>query len=278
MKIAVIGCGVVGGAVADGLERLGHEIFRHDPAKFGTTVSEVIQFAPEVAFICVPTPQREDGSCNTNIVESVISELLAGKYIGTIAVKSTVEPGFTQRMYDKHVKNVVTHRVPRLAFVPEFLREKSAFYDFTEGHDTLVVGTNEGANVRVFDKIVKAHGRYPKEIVHLTLTEAELVKYFSNVFNAARITFANGFYDICQKLGADYTAVKNAVATRGTFTDMYLDCNEKFRGFAGPCLPKDTSGLAHLADVLGIDARIFRTIVEDNKLYEPKVPEGMREN
>ena len=286
MKVAVIGCGIVGSAVAGGLERLGHDVFRHDPAKYSTTVDEMLESKPEICFISVPTPQDDDGSCNTSIVESVIQELVGRKYNGIIVIKSTVEPGFTDRMQERHYYSYLNRDGTganlrlKLAFVPEFLREAHAFHDFTEGHDVCVIGIPRDAPFFLTDSIIdelkRVHGRYPKSFHTMGAVEAELVKYFSNVFNAARITFANGFYEVCKKLGANYDQVKSAMVDRPTITDMYLDCNENWRGFAGPCLPKDTSAFAALADKLGVEAQIFRTIVEDNKLYRPTVPEGMR--
>lgn len=270
MKVCVCGVGVVGGAVADGLERLGHSIRRHD-IKLGTKLSQMADGA-DIVFICVPSNMKPDGSCDTSIVEAVVQELISlESFKGIIAIKSTVEPGLTQKLGEQH--STITIFNNRICFVPEFLRERSAFYDFTEGHDTLVVGTHSDA---VFDKIVALHGHYPKKVVKLTPTEAELVKYFSNVYNAMRIMFANGFYDVCKALGADYTSVKNAVVSRGTIKDMYLDCNDNFRGFGGVCLPKDTAAFESLVKRLGVGATIFSSIVNDNKLYKTTVFDGMR--
>jgi UDPglucose 6-dehydrogenase len=275
MKIGIVGRGIVGGAVAEGMERLGHEVKVHD-IKLGTTIDEVMQ--TEICFICVPTPQRPDGSCNTSIVESVIQDLISRDYLGIIAIKSTVTPGFTQGLIDKYSAGQLfefsrSRFEAKLCFVPEFLREKSAFHDFTEGHDLLVVGAHNSESA---NRIIKAHGHYPQAIAQMSPTEAELAKYFSNVFNAMRVTFANGFYDVCKALGANYSKVKNAMVQRPTIENWYLDSNEKFRGFSGPCLPKDTAAFAALVDKLGLKAKIFRTIVEDNELYTPTVPEGMR--
>lgn len=276
MKIGIIGHGVVGSAVAQGMQRLGHEVVVHDP-KLGTNINIVA--GCNIAFVCVPTPQNFDGSCNTSIVEEVIDSLVkVVKYQGIIAIKSTVTPGFTQKIIYKYADfyaNELTGNPStyHFAFVPEFLREKSAFYDFTEGHDLLVVGTH---NAVVSNEIVRAHGHYPKAISQMSPTEAELAKYYSNVFNALRITFANGFYDVCKALDADYTTIKHAMMQRPTMVDCYMDCNDNFRGFAGVCLPKDTAAFAKLTDDLGVKSRIFKTIVEDNKLYKPTAFEGMR--
>ena len=181
------------------------------------------------------------------------------------------------RCYDPNIigggKNSVKNVKPKICFVPEFLRERHAVSDFTENHDVCVVGAHD---VSSYIQIMKSHGHYPQEFVQMSPTEAELSKYFSNVFNAMRVIFPNGFYDVCKELGADYTKIKNAVVKRPTMKNIYLDCNEKFRGFAGVCLPKDTAAFAKLTEDLGVDAQIFRTIVDDNGLYVPTVFEDMR--
>jgi len=272
-RVAVVGCGVVGGAVSDGMERLGHKVFRHDPTLYSTDTTDVKIFKPDITFVCVPTPQNLDGSCDTSIVEEVVRELTEIQTTGIIAIKSTVTPGTTQRLIEQYTPRSLMPKYSPIAFVPEFLREKSAFYDFTEGHDTCAIGTDSDY---VYHKIREAHGHYPKEFFKVSPTEAELVKYFSNVFNAMRVVFANGFYDVCKGLGADYTKVKNAAASRPTLNGLYLDCNDGFRGFGGVCLPKDTAAFAKLAKDLGVDAKIFETIVNDNKIYKPTVFDGMR--
>ena len=110
----------------------------------------------------------------------------------------------------------------------------------------------------------------------MTPTEAELSKYFHNVFNALRVIYANGFNSICDKLGADYTKIKNAVVRQPTMVDAYLDCNSAFGGFGGMCLPKDTKAIANLVEKMGLDCKIFDVIVKDNYLYKRTVFPGMR--
>jgi UDPglucose 6-dehydrogenase len=273
MKIGIVGVGVVGGAVKYGMEKLGHDVRVHDIA-LDTRLEDVLN--TELCFICVPTPEKEDGDCDSDIVESVISDLSHLRYTGIVVIKSTITPGTTDRIRKEYSNSWNTFR--GICFVPEFLRERCAIADFTENHDVCVIGVKQrwGEGNGVYETIKMAHGKYPQKFVRMTPTEAELCKYFSNVYNAMRVTFANGFYEVCQKLGADYTKIKDAVVQRPTLIDMYLDCNEKFRGFAGVCLPKDTAAFAKLVEDLDIDCKLFRTIVEDNKLYNPTVYEHMR--
>ncbi len=107
-------------------------------------------------------------------------------------------------------------------------------------------------------------------------TEAELCKYFSNVYNATLITLANSFYEVSLKLDVNYNKVKNAIKNRDHINGIYLDCNKNFRGFGGVCLPKDTEAMASFCEKNNIDVDFFRNILDENKKYVVTVPKGMR--
>lgn len=262
--IGIIGLGVVGSAVESGFKKLGHEVKIHD-IKFGTKLEDVLD--TEVCYICVPTPSCDNGACDTSIVESVIESLISKNYTGVMAIKSTVSPGTTATLIEKF-KNT------NICFVPEFLRERCAVVDFIENHDLCVIGTDRED---IYEKIKNNHGRYPKKFVKLTVTEAELTKYFNNVYNATLITFANSFYEVCKSFGANYTSVKDAITERNNISDVYLDCNDNVRGFGGMCLPKDTSALNFLVKNNKIDVDFFEMILKENNKYKITVFEGMRE-
>lgn len=265
MKIGIIGVGIVGGACKFGFEKLGHDVSCYDKKfKEGEKGSDIGDLKDsEIVFICVPTPRSKDGSCNTEIVEEVISKLKDIEYKNIICIKSTVSPGTTKKLKEKFNMDI--------SFVPEFLRERCAITDFTENHDLCVIGTD---SEKTFEKIKKVHGKFPKKFIKLTDEEAEMVKYFNNSFNAARIVFANSFYEICKNKNINYTNVKNAAVNIHHIPDYYLDCNENFRGFAGMCLPKDVSELSVLEKQT--KSNFFNTLLEENDKYIKTVFEGMR--
>lgn len=277
MKIGIVGLGVVGSACKYGFEKLGHTVKVYDIKIENSVIKDVLN--TEIVYVTVPTPSQEDGSCDTSIVETVVKSLIELKYKGVIAIKSTVEPGTTQRLIDmyqdKDTKLKKRFFFADICFVPEFLRERCAVSDFTENHDLLAVGTT---NNKVYDIVLKSHGKYPRSVVKLSPTEAELLKYFNNVLNATKIVFANEFYEVCQKLNANYTDIKNAFIKRGTEVDMYLDVNENFRGYGGACLVKDTKALAQLTNKLNLQFNLFETIDLENKKFKTTVLPGMREN
>ena len=83
-------------------------------------------------------------------------------------------------------------------------------------------------------------------------------------------------YEVCNSLGVDYSKVKDAVVNREHITDIYLDCNENFRGFGGVCLPKDTKALDYLAKQHGLNVDFFDMLIKENNKYKTTVFEGMR--
>ena len=73
MKVAIIGYGFVGKALEFGLKN-NTQISLIDP-KLGSKISELKFFNPNLLFICVPTPMRNDGSQDLSILQDVSSEL-----------------------------------------------------------------------------------------------------------------------------------------------------------------------------------------------------------
>jgi len=117
----------------------------------------------------------------------------------------------------------------------------------------------------------------PEHTEHLTPNEAEVLKYYNNVYAALRVTFANVMYEICDKLDCDYTTIKNAYIKTGKATDMYLDVNPNLRGYGGMCLPKDTQAIASLLKQLNLDFELINSVHTDNEKFKKTVFNGMRE-
>lgn len=284
MKLGIVGLGIVGSAIKFGFEKIGHKVSIHD-LKLSTKLEDVID--SEIIFLCLPTPSRSDGACDISILENVVSDICKlrkempfkttddlkvklPRARQIIAIKSTIPPGTTEYFQNKYINPL---NGLHICHNPEFLRERCAVTDFTENQDLCVIGTTSDW---VFDKMVKAHGKLPKNIVQVTPKEAEMVKLFNNAFNACRITFANSFYEICQKLDVNYNNVKNSVVNIKHIPDYYLDVNENLRGFIGVCLPKDLKSLMFLVEENKIDVEFFKNIFNENNKYKATVIPGMR--
>lgn len=265
MNIGVIGLGVVGKAIKEGFEYLEHNVLIHDVKYQNSDVIDVLD--TEVCFLCVPTPESKDGTCDTSIVESVILQLLQVDYEGLIAIKSTVTPGLVDDLSEKF-------NTKKICFVPEFLRERCASFDFIHNQDLCVIGVYCDED---YELVKKAHGNLPKSFSKCSPKEAEFVKYFNNVYNAMLITFANSFSSICDSNDVDYSKVKEVIVQRNHIQDIYLNSSVDTRGFGGACLPKDTSALNELAKrVTKYDITFFEDILKQNKQFETTVFKGMR--
>jgi len=254
MKVGIIGAGIVGGAIEHWFAEK-HELFIHDPVR-GTTLADVTDHV-DMAYIAVPTPMSDDGSCDLSIVESVLDELPDGF---TAVIKSTVVPGTTQRYHESY-PNL------KIAYSPEFLVERRHLEDFGN-QDILVCGTHH-ADVaeRVFAQHREAGVLKRDQTFQVTPTQAELVKYTKNTFYAVKVIFANQMYDICEGLGEDWYAVRDIITAEQAqpIGPSHLDpIFGLSRGFGGKCLPKDSNALRVLSEELDVKYDIFDAIQSDN--------------
>lgn len=261
--VGIVGQGAIGTALKEGFEYLNIAVRTHD-IKFETTINDILP--SDVCFICVPTPSKSSGECDISIVQEVVTELVQKGYKGVIAVKSTVIPGTVESLIKKL-------KYDRIAFVPEFLRERCATEDFIENQDLLVIGTHSDEDYEILKSV---HKQLPKTIVKSTPTEAEFVKYFNNCYNATLITFANSLCAICNKMGVNYSNVKEIAVLRNHINDVYLNSSEEIKGFAGMCLPKDTKALDFLSKSLDLNVEFFGDLIKENEKFNKTVFKGMR--
>ena len=115
-KILIVGHGFVGKAVDYGFSHPKIEKTIVDP-KYGTTLNNIDLDLFNCTFVCVPTPMGNDGSVDSSIIDSALSELKDAIHV---VVKSTVPPDIVAKWPDQVVYNA------------EFLTEKSANEQFVD--------------------------------------------------------------------------------------------------------------------------------------------------
>ena len=260
MNIGIIGIGVLGKAYSKGFKVWGHKVI---PFDINGNYNFMNILKSEIVFLCVPSPSKKNGGCDTSIVESVIIKLNRLDYKGIISIASTIEIGFTRKISDKYKRL-------NICSVPELLKERSASKDFIE-NKIVVVGTD---SKKVFNKVKKCFKN--KNCLHVKPEEAEIFKYFNNCYAALRIVFANIFYEISKKNKSDYKKIKDIYVSTGKAIDMYLNVNNELRGFAGMCLPKDVNAIKHYMKKNKINFDLIKYIDLDNKKLKRTVFKGMR--
>lgn len=274
MRIVIYGCGVVGNAYAKAYESVGHSVFRHD-VKIGTTINNVFSFNPDLIYVCLPTPQNSDWSCDISIVDKEIGKIFKKREETNndccVVIKSTVSPGTCDKLVEKH--DIPTDFFGHSA---EYLKERQAEYD-AMNQKVLVIGTY-GNNI--CSKLIELsnEGLVNGKIYRLVPTESEISKYFHNNFNALRIIFAVQMYKLCEEYGVSYNHVKYTSVASNELKDEYLDANEDLLGFTGVCLPKDTKALSYEMSKLGIDSSLIDSIININDNLPKNIIGDMRCN
>jgi len=233
------------------------QIFLYDKGKNIGSPQEVNK--AEIIFVCVPTPYLKDGKgFDLSYVEETLSWFEGEK---VVVLKSTVLPGTTEMLQQKYPQH-------KFLMNPEFLSEATSDEDM-HNPDRQIIGYTEKSK-DVAQDILDILPKAPYEKI-ITATEAEIVKYFNNTFNAIKVIFANQMYDLCQILNINYDNIKE-VAAKSKFikTKDHLDVwHKNFRGYGGKCLPKDIKALIRLAEEKGVDLRLHKTAEEiNNKLME----------
>ncbi len=262
-RIAVMGVGVVGGAVKRWLERQGHTVAAWDPYK-GLRDRAGLE-AAEIVFVCVPTPYTQRGYDGSAVDEAV--NAIPGEKV--VVIKSTVLPGTTDRLQQRLPRH-------RFLFNPEFLRERTAEEDFA-APDRQIVGFTERSRAHA-ETIMSLLPSAPYARI-MPAREAELAKYMTNTFLALKVTFANQFFDLCERLGANYEIVKEAAAADPRIGPSHLDVADGgYRGYAGMCLPKDMKALIDFAAEVGVPLRLLKTadILNDQLRANASAPEHVR--
>ena len=91
-EIGVIGQGFVGSAIFEGLKSFYTvRTFDIDESKCNSTHDDVC-LESDIIFVCIPTPMRASGECDTRLLESVIKKVdstCAGKNKPILVIKST---------------------------------------------------------------------------------------------------------------------------------------------------------------------------------------------
>src|SRR4030042_1450916 len=261
MNIGVIGYGYVGRATGEGFAtNPKNKVFWFDKYKdCPNTVDEVVKESGLI-FITVPTPIVEDYSgMDMSIVEEVVGEV-APKVTGTdkiLIIKSTSLPGTTKKLSAKF---------PGVNFVmnPEFLTQENANADFLKPFRTVIGCDNSDIGFRV-QKLYETILPKDQPYYIVSPTSAELTKYMSNLVLASKVLLANEFYDIAQKVGANYLDVRTAVeADPRIGKHLGVPGPDGDRGFGGACFPKDMVGILGLAKKLKVDGSALDAIWKKN--------------
>jgi len=261
-KVGIVGIGFVGGAIQNAMQDNCQLLLVDTDPTRGTHQLKDLKDC-EAIFICVPSPQGEDGRCDTSILESVLECLES--FTGVIISKCTASPETYITLNEKY---------PNLVHAPEFLVAATARQDYINGKFAFVGGSIAAYREQAIE-IIKL-GQPALEIIHrCTIAEAAMAKYTINTFLATKVVWMNELYQLCSKIGIDYDKVVAMASAdkRIGISHLQVPGPDGTFGFAGACFPKDTAALLKIAKDHSISMNILESAVQKNailRLTQPK--------
>jgi UDPglucose 6-dehydrogenase len=219
----------------------------------------------EIIFLCLPTPQGEDGSADLNYVTGVAKEI--GRILNEnkvkdykiIVNKSTVPVG-TAQIVDKEIR---AHGFENFDIVsnPEFLREGFAVDDFFKP-DRIVIGSDSKKALAIMRELYEPFVRQGNPIIEMNTASSEVTKYAANSYLAMRITFMNELANFCENVGADIDLVRRGMGTDNRIGKRFLFPGI---GYGGGCFPKDVNALIKTSVDNGSEISLLTAVDKINR-------------
>ncbi len=283
-RVGVVGAGYVGLTTAACLASLGHEVVCGDldadrvarlsagevpilEAGLDDLVADGLRSgrlrfvvgAPAAArdnafvFLCVPTPQGDDGAADLSYVRRAAKEISDVLIPGAVVVNKSTVPVGSVAVVEQELGRADVAVVSN----PEFLREGTAVSDFLHP-DRVVVGAHDA---EVGAAVAALYDHLGARVVLTDPASAETIKYASNAFLATKLSFVNDIAAVCEAVGADVDDVMTGVGLDPRIGSAFLRPGP---GWGGSCFPKDSLALLKLSRDVGVEFGLLAAAVHAN--------------
>jgi UDPglucose 6-dehydrogenase len=248
-----------------GLETIFHRNIEKKRLSF-TGDLEYAVMNSKVIFLCLPTPQGEDGSADLHYIRTAadhIGKILKENKVTEYKIivnKSTVPvgtAGLVEQEIRKYGKGIEIDVVSN----PEFLREGFAVSDFMKP-DRIVIGSNSKKAFEIMRELYEPFVRQGNPIIEMDTASSEVTKYAANSYLATRITFMNELANFCEVAGANVDLVRKGMGSDTRIGKRFLFAGI---GYGGSCFPKDVNALIKTTTEKGSPMTILMTVDKINK-------------
>lgn len=238
--------------VEDGLEQIVNDARGLGRLDF-VLGSQAAAAEADIVFLCVPTPQGDDGSADLSYIQQAAREIAPILKPGAVVVnKSTVPVGSTVAVELELQRDDVF-----VVSNPEFLREGTAVRDFLQPDRVVIGSANRGAA----EKVAELYDSIETPIIITDPASAETIKYAANGFLAMKISFVNAVAAMCEAVGADVAAVVDGIGSDTRIGSQFLKPGP---GWGGSCFPKDSRALVKIAEEHGYNFSMMKGVIDVN--------------
>ena len=242
-----------------GLEEMVRRNSQEERLEFTTSLKAAVERG-KVIFLCLPTPQSDDGSADLTRVLAVVDQIAMYTNEYKILVsKSTVPVGTVDRI--RQIMKKKGKQEVDVVSNPEFLKEGSAVEDSLKP-DRIVIGSKSKRAISVLMDVYAPFVRTGNPIMVMDERSAEMTKYAANSFLATKISFMNELANLCDKSGADIEWVRKGMGSDPRIGQRFLFAGV---GYGGSCFPKDVKALVKTAQEHEYEFKILRAVDEVNE-------------
>lgn len=253
-KYLICGYGNIGKHILNEFKSIQKEFAIYDKYKVSTT-DYMTYFADdrrildkdyEVAFVCVPTEMKEDGSCDTSEVTWIVNKLR--DKAKAIVIRSAIPP-IKKKMFGKNV------------FIsPEFY---GTTQHCQESPNFCILGGDKSKS----DPVVQLYQRVKDGSFKFIFTDfntAALAKYMENCWIATKVTFCNEFANIGKEFGVNYAALRECWLADPRVSPSHTFVYSDQPYYNSHCLNKDIPAILHFTD----KALLMKAVNNINKYHK----------
>jgi UDP-N-acetyl-D-glucosamine dehydrogenase len=255
MRVAILGQGYVGSAIASAAKKAGHEVIGIETdltraqslSNVGYPVSSDYSkiSESEVIILAVPTPLTESREPDLSFIKSACSSLKPyAKTDALIINESTSFPGTLRNVIAPILGDSFLY-----ASAPERVDPANPEWN-VENTPRLIGGLTQEAT----NKAEEFYKSISNQVISVSTPEvAEAAKLFENTFRQVNIALVNEFAQIANALGIPTYETLAAAETKPYGFMKFLPSI----GVGGHCIPVDPSYLSYKAKEAGLDAKFI---------------------
>jgi len=264
VKIAIIGQGYVGYALAIAASKAGHSIIGFDTnpnviseirgygnlSNYQPTNSESDIKNQDSYIIAVPTPLNEKNLPDLSFLVNAVQLIARSSLKGALVInESTSFPGTLREIVITEIEKFNKAKF-LYAAAPERIDPANTKWSI-KNTPRVIAGIDDQSSKAAYD----FYTSICDEVILVSSPEvAESAKLFENTFRQVNIALVNELAQISSKLGISATEVIQAAATK-PFGFMKFNPG---LGVGGHCIPIDPIYLAQKAEALGAPAKFIR--------------------
>ena len=216
----------------------------------------------DLVWVTFDTPVGDNDVADTGFVTSAIERLFPHLGENAVLFVSSQLPVGSTRSLAKAFQVRYPNKACHFAYSPENLRLGNAISIFQKS-ERIIVGYDSERVRQLLQPLLE---KFTPQILWTSIESAEMIKHSVNAFLATSVTFANELAVICERVGADATAVERALRLEPRIgPHAYI---KPGAAFAGGTLARDIVFLNAIAGREALPVPLLGSVMASNEAHK----------